>query len=273
MTGAFCYRQFFSGVEHGYALLFGDELDVLDCEGRSAWHELFIEQLGDKARITMGTCPGEDLVSLVLRYFTEEDQKLTVEEDLLPACLATGVQQRRLCAKSTDVALSNILRDERQRISSIALAGYQGGAYRPTEGLAGVIEYPSMRGTLSGEIWRWFVYPAKPLSVSWSVPRTDVVVPTMDTESSTLPMVTDAAEADVDLVAVAEGMVAALREETTVPTILDVFQESTGRESTEGGRTATSVGLGGTHGGDIGRDGCPPFHEGLCLLLSTEGVG
>jgi len=29
-----------------------------------------------------------------------------------------------------DVALSNVLRDERQRISSIALAGYQGGAYR-----------------------------------------------------------------------------------------------------------------------------------------------
>jgi hypothetical protein len=47
----------------------------------------------------------------------------------------------------------------------------------------------------------------------------------MDTEFSTLPMVTDAAEADVDLVAVAKGTVAALREETTVPTILDVFQQ------------------------------------------------
>jgi len=43
----------------------------------------------------------------------------------------------------------------------------------------------------------------------------------MDTEFSTLPMVTDAAEADVDLVAVVEGTVAALREETTVPTILE----------------------------------------------------
>jgi hypothetical protein len=243
------------------ALLFGDEVDILDCEGRGAGHELFIEQFGDKARFTVGTCPCEDMVSLVLGCFTEEDQELTVEEDLLPARLAAGVQQRRLCAQSTDVALSNILRDERQRISSIALAGYRGGAYRPTEGLAGVIEYPSMRdsyrltgqpalvlgaqarhaftwvfviqevysrmvGALAaGGIWRWFVYPAKPLSVSWSVPRTDVVAPTMETESSSLPMVTDAAEADVDLVAVAEGTVAAMKEETTVSTILDVFQQ------------------------------------------------
>ena len=61
------------------ALLFGDELDVLDCEGRSAGQELFIEQLGDKARFTMDKCPGEDLVSLVLGFFTEEDQELTVE--------------------------------------------------------------------------------------------------------------------------------------------------------------------------------------------------
>jgi len=141
---------------------------------------------------------------------------------------------------------------------SALVAGYQGGAYRPTEGLAGVIEYPSMRDSYhltgqpalvfgaqvrhaftwvfviqevysrmvgvqaAGGIWRWFVYPAKPLSVSWSVPRTDVVAPTMDTESSTLPMVTDAAEADVDLVAMAEGTVAAMKEETTVSTILDV---------------------------------------------------
>ena len=93
------------------ALLFGDELDVLDCEGRSAGQELFIEQLGDKARFTMDKCPGEDLLSLVLGFFTEEDQKLTVEEDLLPARLAAGVQQRRSCAQSTDVALSNILRE------------------------------------------------------------------------------------------------------------------------------------------------------------------
>ncbi len=64
------------------ALLFGDELDVLDCEGRSAGQELFIEQLGDKARFTMDKCPGEDLLSLVLGFFTEEDQKLTVEEEL-----------------------------------------------------------------------------------------------------------------------------------------------------------------------------------------------
>ena len=110
------------------ALMFGDDLDVLDCEGRSAGHELFIEQLGDKARFTMGTYPGEDLVSLVLGYFTEEGQEITVAENLLPARLAAGVQQRRLCAQSTDDALSNILRDERQRISSNALAGYQGGA-------------------------------------------------------------------------------------------------------------------------------------------------
>ena len=67
---------------------FGDDLDVLDCEGRSARHELFIEQLGDKARFTMGTCPGEDLVSLVLGCFTEKDQEITVAEDLLPARLA-----------------------------------------------------------------------------------------------------------------------------------------------------------------------------------------
>ena len=59
------------------ALLFGEDLDVLDCEGRGAGHELFIEQLGDKARFTMGTCPVEDLVSLVLGYFTEEDQEIT----------------------------------------------------------------------------------------------------------------------------------------------------------------------------------------------------
>ena len=64
----------------------------------------------------------EDRVSLVLGYFTEEDQEITVIEDLLPTRLAVGVRQ-----------------------SSNALAGYQGGAYRPTEGLAGVIEYPSMR--------------------------------------------------------------------------------------------------------------------------------
>jgi hypothetical protein len=85
------------------ALLFGDELDVLDCEGRSAGQELFIEQLGDKARFTMDKFPGEDL-----GFFTEEDKELTVEEDLLPARLAAGVQQRRSCAQSTDVALSNI---------------------------------------------------------------------------------------------------------------------------------------------------------------------
>jgi len=40
------------------ALLFGDELDVLDCEGRSDGHELFIEQLGDKARCTRARAPG-----------------------------------------------------------------------------------------------------------------------------------------------------------------------------------------------------------------------
>jgi hypothetical protein len=44
----------------------------------------------------------------------------------------------------------------------------------------------------AGSIWRWFVFPTKSLTVSWSVPRTDVVAPTMDTESSILPMVTDA---------------------------------------------------------------------------------
>jgi hypothetical protein len=38
-------------------------------------------------------------------------------------------------------------------------------------------------------------------------------------------MFTDAAEADVDLVAVVEGTVVAMREETTVSTILDVFQQ------------------------------------------------
>ena len=70
------------------ALLFGENLDVLDCEGRGAGHELFIEQLGDKARFTMGTCLGEDLVGLVLGYFTEEDQEITVTEDLLPTRLA-----------------------------------------------------------------------------------------------------------------------------------------------------------------------------------------
>jgi len=77
----------------------GVGFDVLDCEGRSAGQELFIEQLGDKARFTMDKCPGEDLLSLVLGFFTEEDQKLTVEEDLLPARLAAGVQQRRSCAQ------------------------------------------------------------------------------------------------------------------------------------------------------------------------------
>ena len=92
----------------------------------------------------MGTCPVEDLVGLVLGYFTEEDQEITVTE-ITVTHLAAGVRQRRLGAQSTDAALSNILRDERQRISSNALAGYQGGAYRPTEGLAGVIVYPSMR--------------------------------------------------------------------------------------------------------------------------------
>ena len=71
------------------ALLFDDDFDVL---GRSAGHELFIEQLGDKARFTMGTCPGEDLMGLVLGYFTEEDQELIVEGNLLPARLTAGVQ-------------------------------------------------------------------------------------------------------------------------------------------------------------------------------------
>ena len=46
----------------------------------------------------------------------------------------------------------------------------------------------------------------------------------MDSDSLALPMVTDEAEADVDLIAVAAGTVAAMREETTVATILDVFQ-------------------------------------------------
>jgi hypothetical protein len=115
--------------------MFGEGLDVLDCEGRSAGHELFIEHLGDKARFNMGTCPVEDLVSLVLGYFTEEDQEITVAENLLPERLAAGVQQKRMCAQSTDDALSNILQDERQRISRNALEAYQGGAYRPMEGM------------------------------------------------------------------------------------------------------------------------------------------
>ena len=242
------------------ALLFGENLDVLDCEGRGAGHELFLDQFGDKARFTMGTCPVEDLVGLVLGYFTEEDQEITVTEDLLPTRLAAGVRQRRLGAQSTDAALSNILRDERQRMSSNALAGYQGGAYRPTEGLAGVIVYPSMRDSYrvtgqpalvsgarmqqaftwvfvikevhswlvgaqaAGGIWRWFVYPAQSSSVSWGVPLESGVAPSLDSDSLALAMVTDEAEADVDLVAVAAGTVAAMGEETTVATIMDVFQ-------------------------------------------------
>ena len=78
--------------------------------------------------VTRHDSPWEDLVSLMLGCFTEEDLEVAMAEDLLPARLAAGVQQRRLCAQSTDDALSNILRDERQRISSNALAGYQGGA-------------------------------------------------------------------------------------------------------------------------------------------------
>ena len=46
----------------------------------------------------------------------------------------------------------------------------------------------------------------------------------MDSDSLALAMVTDEAEADVDLVAVAAGTVAAMGEETTVATIMDVFQ-------------------------------------------------
>ncbi len=169
-------------------------------------------------------------MSLVLGFFTEEDQELTVEEDLLPARLAAGVQQRRLCAQSTDVALSNILRDERQRISSIALAGYQGGAYRPTEGLTGVIEYPSMRDS-----YRLTCQPALVLGARVQHAFTWVFV------------------------------------------IQEVYSRMVGVQAAGGfgGGLYTQPSLcryRGTHGGDVGRDGCPPFHEGLCPLLSTAGV-
>jgi hypothetical protein len=47
----------------------------------------------------------------------------------------------------------------------------------------------------------------------------------MGADSNTPHVVQDEAEADVDLVAVASSTVAALREETTVSTILAVFQQ------------------------------------------------
>ena len=62
-------------------------------------------------------------------------------------------------------------------------------------------------------------------------------------------------------------------------TIMDVFQlpqrclALNDLLPAEGGWTATTVGLGGAHGGDVERDGCPPVHDGLCLLLGTAGVG
>lgn len=60
------------------ALIFHDGLDFLKCEGRRAGHELFIERLGDNARLTMCEFPVEDLVSLLLGNFNEEDQECTV---------------------------------------------------------------------------------------------------------------------------------------------------------------------------------------------------
>ena len=54
------------------ALLFSSETDFIDCPGRNAANELFLEQLSDDAGISMRECQSEEIVALVLEHFSEK---------------------------------------------------------------------------------------------------------------------------------------------------------------------------------------------------------
>ena len=108
------------------ALLFSRETDFIDCPGRNAANELFLEHLSDDAGISMRECPSEEIVALVLEHFSEETREAIVEDSLIAPRLAQGIAQRRQSSQDLDAALADILADERQRVGRRALGRFVG---------------------------------------------------------------------------------------------------------------------------------------------------
>jgi len=73
------------------ALLFSSETDFIDCPGRNAANELFLEHLSDDAGISMRECPSEEIVALVLEHFSEENCEAIVDDSIIAPRLAQGI--------------------------------------------------------------------------------------------------------------------------------------------------------------------------------------
>ena len=106
------------------ALLFSRETDFIDCPGRNAANELFLEHLSDDAGISMRECPSEAIVALVLEHLSEETREAIVEDSLIAPRLAQGIAQRRQSSQDLDAAMADILADERQRVGRRALGRF-----------------------------------------------------------------------------------------------------------------------------------------------------
>jgi hypothetical protein len=241
------------------ALLFSSETDFIDCPGRNAANELFLEQLSDDAGISMRECQSEEIVALVLEHFSEETREAIVEDSFIAPRLAQGIAQRRQSSQDLDAAMADILADERQRVGRRALGRFVGAGYRHAEGSSTIIKYPSLGSSyaLTGQrpmvagalvsafswvfvsrsereqvpgtivedlLWRWFVIPLQ-----------QDLVPLVDRQGGGLalprgyslpppPAMQEEVGSDVDLVAVATSQFSALDVDEIVVTILDTFQ-------------------------------------------------
>ena len=100
------------------SLLFKDNTDFLECEGRRAAAELY-RTLGADVGVSMQECPTADMICLVLQYYSEKTHEATESEDAFPMRLANAVQQRTQLDQNTDEALASILRDERHVLRTI----------------------------------------------------------------------------------------------------------------------------------------------------------
>lgn len=116
------------------ALLLSPTGFALECVGRRAENTVLADYFMAINEIESETCPVEDIVSQVLQVFSEETQECTVADGLLTAKLAAGVLQRRKFVVSTDLAVAEALRDERQRISRSVRDRYVGAAPQITLG-------------------------------------------------------------------------------------------------------------------------------------------
>ena len=116
------------------ALLFSRETDLIDCPGRNAANELFLEHLSVDAGISMRECPSEEIVALVLDHFSEETREAIVEDSLIAPRLAQGIAQRRQSSQDLDAALADILADERQRVGRRARGRFVGNGVQTCGG-------------------------------------------------------------------------------------------------------------------------------------------